>query len=162
VMISAPRKQGSPPPGDSDQKKPGGWSLDLRSLALPLLSGLGLGVYFIFMHQGSRHGIYWPMVASRLAGTLVLLTFVLSTRQFQLPRRDILPLVLVNSIFDVAGNIFYILAGQAGRMDVAVVLGSLYSGVTVLLAWVFLKEKLDSLQVSGIVTALAAIVLMTL
>jgi len=47
-------------------------------------------------------------------------------------------------------------------MDVAAVLGSLYPGMTVILAWLLLKEKITRLQLAGILAALAAIVLLTL
>lgn len=36
---------------------------------------------------------------------------------------------------------FYTLVGQTGILDVPAVLGSLYSGVTVLLAWLIGREK---------------------
>jgi drug/metabolite transporter (DMT)-like permease len=46
-------------------------------------------------------------------------------------------------------------------MDVAAVLGSLYPGSTVLLAWFILKERISRVQVVGILIALAAIVMIT-
>ncbi len=46
-------------------------------------------------------------------------------------------------------------------MDVSAVLSSLYPGMTVFLAWLILKEKLQSTQWVGILLALFAIILMT-
>jgi hypothetical protein len=43
--------------------------------------------------------------------------------------------------FDLGGSMFYTLVGQTGILDVPAVLGSLYSGVTVLLAWLIGREK---------------------
>jgi drug/metabolite transporter (DMT)-like permease len=65
-------------------------------------------------------------------------------------------------VIDIAGNAFYILSAQAGRIDVAAVLGALYPASTVLLAWLFLKEKISLTQTAGIVLAFIAIVLFTL
>ena len=48
----------------------------------------------------------------------------------------------LNTALDVGGSLFYILAGQSGRMDLAALLASLYSGVTVGLAWLISREKI--------------------
>jgi uncharacterized membrane protein len=79
----------------------------------------------------------------------------------QIPRA-VWKFVPFNALFDLGGNWFYVLAGQAGRMDVAAVLSALYPGFTVLLAWGLLKEKISRMQSAGIVLALIAIVLMTI
>ena len=146
--------------------QPDGGSKNLRlrlaDLRLPLLAGVGFGVYFILLHHGSQNGFFWPMVSSRLAGVVTMVIYTLATRQPFLPTKSVWPLLILNGVLDVSGNGLYILAGQAGRMDVAAVLASLYPASTVLLAGVFLNERLNRLQLTGILAALGSIVLMTL
>jgi drug/metabolite transporter (DMT)-like permease len=47
-------------------------------------------------------------------------------------------------------------------LEVAAVLGALYPALTVLLAWLLLKERISRSQTFGILLALAAIALLTL
>jgi drug/metabolite transporter (DMT)-like permease len=136
----------------------------LRSFAnlrLPLLSGIFFGWYFILLHQATLHSFYWPLAAARLAGVLALALYGCLKRQPLLPPRDMWGLSLINGILDIGGNAFYVLAAQTGRMDVAAVLGALYPASTVLLAWIFLKERLNWLQAFGVLLAFTAIVLFT-
>ena len=136
----------------------------LADLKLPLLAGLGFGLYFVFMHNATDTGaILWPMVASRTASVVLLLGYMLITRtSFRITDMSSLPVITLNGVLDLTGNGFFILAAQAGRLDVASVLSSLYPGSTVLLAWIFLRERLTRSQWVGIAAALTAIVLMTI
>ncbi len=134
----------------------------LSDLKLPLLAGIGFGSYFVIMHQASTTAVIWPMIASRSSGTLSLVIFLLVMKQdWRVAAVKAWPLMALNGILDVAGNMFYILAGQTGRMDVSAVISSLFPGATVLMAWIILKEKINRVQWLGILTALAAIVLLT-
>jgi drug/metabolite transporter (DMT)-like permease len=63
-------------------------------------------------------------------------------------------------IFDALGNLFFIMATRNGRLDVSSVLSSLYAAVTVVLAFLFLKERVGLWQGAGIAAALVAIVLL--
>jgi len=134
----------------------------LADLRLPLLAGIGFGLYFVLMHAATRQATLWPMVASRLGGLLILSAAMMIRRESFRVHRSAWTLILLNGILDVGGNAFFILAGQAGRLDVAAVLSSLYPGTTVILAWTFLKEHLSRSQWLGIAAALTAIVLLTL
>lgn len=136
----------------------------LADLRLPLLAGVGFGLYFVLMHNATDNGaILWPMVASRTASVVLLLVYILFTRtSFHIEDMSALPVITLNGVLDLTGNGFFILAAQAGRLDVASVLSSLYPGSTVLLAWFFLRERLTRSQWVGILSALIAIVLMTI
>lgn len=144
--------------GEGHQKK---LHYHLADLRLPLLAGVCFGVYFILMHQGSRSSTIWPMMFARISGSVVLFLFAFANHQLHWPDKHVAPLVFLNAAGDIAGNTFYILSGQVGRLDVAAVLGSLYPGTTVLLAGLLLHERLNRSQWAGIIAALAAIILMT-
>jgi uncharacterized membrane protein len=79
-----------------------------------------------------------------------------------MPPRETWTLCIINGLIDIAGNAFYVLSAQTGRVDVAAVLGALYPASTVLLAWIFLKERITFVQGTGLVLAFIAIVLFTL
>jgi drug/metabolite transporter (DMT)-like permease len=114
------------------------------------------------MHSAAQQSTLWPMVISR-GGGLAIIGFVMLVRRDSLRVvRDAWPIIVINGILDVGGNVFYILAGQIGRMDVSAVLSSLYPGVTVILAGFLLKERLSRTQWGGIAAALIAIMLFTL
>jgi drug/metabolite transporter (DMT)-like permease len=135
----------------------------LSDLKLPLLAGIGFGSYFVFMHAATRDGgVLWPMVASRSGGMLLIILYLLFTRSSWRITPSVWPMVFLNGTLDMCGNAFFILAGQAGRLDVAAVLSALFPGATVMLASIFLKERLSRNQWIGIFAALTAIVLMTL
>ncbi len=135
----------------------------LSDLRLPLLAGIGFGLYFVMMHEATREGaIVWPMVVSRFGGMLLIVIYMLITRASWKVDSSAWPMICLNGVLDICGNGFFILAGQTGRLDVAAVLSSLFPGATVLLASIFLNERLSRNQWIGILAALTAIVLMTL
>lgn len=139
-----------------------GKTIHLKELSLPLAAGLAFSMFFICMHQASRESILWPIVASRLTSITSMLVFALTLRQPWLPKNPHWPLIALSGVLDIIGNACYILAGQAGRMDVAAVLGSLYPGATVVLAWLVLRERISRVQFFGFLAALGAIVMMTI
>jgi drug/metabolite transporter (DMT)-like permease len=150
------------------QTEAGNWRTPLKGLSnladlrLPLLSGLFFGLYFLVIHRATLNAFFWPLVAARFAGFAAFGLFALFTRQPALPPREVWGLCLVNGIVDIGGNGFYVLAAQAGRLDVAAVLGALYPASTVVLAWIVLKERINWLQAFGVLLAFVAIVLFTL
>ena len=130
-----------------------------HGLGLAILAGCGFGIFFILVHRAGSSAVFWPLVAARIGSLAFVLPIVLGRRQLVQPDARLLVPMLLSGVLDVAGNAFFVLAGQAGRLDVAAVLASLYPASTVLLAALLLGERVVGVQMVGIVAALAAIAL---
>jgi drug/metabolite transporter (DMT)-like permease len=141
--------------------KDGRFLARLSDLRLPLLAGIGFGSFFILMDIAAREATLWPMLASRTGGTLIVAIYMLFRRDSWRLERDVWPVLVLNAFLDVGGTAFYVLASQAGRLDVAAVISSLFPGATVILAALILKERVSRSQSIGILLALAAIVFLT-
>jgi drug/metabolite transporter (DMT)-like permease len=131
-------------------------------IGMAILAGIGFGGFFTALGQVGHTTVFWPLVAGRVASCTALLLFALVTRRPLQVRQSPWGLVTLAGLLDVGGNMFYLLALQNGRLDIAAVLGSLFPAVTAVLAWLIIKERLTRLQTLGVTAALLAIVLITL
>lgn len=128
-------------------------------LGLALVAGLGFGGFLVLMHRGAEEGAFWPLCCARGTAVALSLSAALALRRRWAPPRAALPLLLGSGALDAGGNAFFVLAGRAGRLDVAAVLSSLYPAATVVLAALVLRERVSRRQGAGLAAALAAIVL---
>jgi len=136
--------------------------VSLRELAMPGVAGVLFGLFFLLIALAGREATFWPVASSRLGSVSSLLTFSILARKDWKPARQHWGLLVLIGVIDVAGTIFFSIATQIGRLDVTTVLGSLYPGATVLLAWFFLREKISRNQWIGVGLALGSIILLTL
>ena len=139
-----------------------------RGLLYGIAAGAGFGLFFVLVreaaHAGAGWGGLWPLVASRGAGTLVVLVAAVATRAAMMRwRRDRVAtlMALGSGVFDAVANVFYVLAIRQGLFSLAVVITSLYPAMTVLLARVVLGERMRGVQQAGLVLAALGIVLVT-
>jgi len=145
-LLSRPEKLGGSPDG----------------LGMALLAGLGFGGFFTALDQIGANAVFWPVAFGRLAACVAMILFALGTRRSLISHSAPLALLVLLGCLDVGGNLFFLLAVQAGRLDVAAVLASLYPAVTALLAWLIAREHMASLQIIGMALAITAIVLITI
>ncbi|MBP7999474.1 MAG: DMT family transporter [Chloroflexi bacterium] len=132
-----------------------------QDLTLAGIAGLGFGLFYISLDQVNEGAVLWPLMAARLASITVIGILVWLGRPRPRPTLRELPIIVLSGLGDTGGNAFFMLAAQAGRLDVAAVLSSLYPATTVLLAWLILKERLQGGQWWGVAAALMAIILIT-
>jgi drug/metabolite transporter (DMT)-like permease len=127
---------------------------------VPLVAaGLGFGLFYVLMDRVAAGLVFGPLVASRTASLAAVGAIALAGRPSPRGLRAVGPLVVIAGLLDVGGNAGFLLAAQAGRLDVASVLASLYPAVTVLLAVVVLREHVGPRHAIGITAALVAIAL---
>jgi drug/metabolite transporter (DMT)-like permease len=132
-----------------------------RDLGLPVVAGLGFGLFFIFIDRVNDGAVLWPLVAARIASISMLFVVIAFLRQRGTPAIKQLPVITLAGIFDTGGSAFFALATQISRLDIAAVLASLYPAATILLARFILQERLIPQQWGGIMAALIAVVLIS-
>lgn len=136
-------------------------SITRRELLTAALSGIGFGFFFVFLGQVEPGIVFTPIIVARCF-TLAIGLLLIRIYRLPLPSLSANPPALLAGVLDAGGNLFYVLANQLTRLDIAAVLGSLYPASTVLLASALLKQTISPKQWVGVLLSLTAIVLITL
>jgi drug/metabolite transporter (DMT)-like permease len=160
VLVSAqPAAKGADERGDGRLIASG----RLRALGYGAAAGAGFGLFFICLKNAGQSGVLWPVAISRSAGTVVAFGMALATGTRLWPRRGagFAGIALISGAVDAAANVCYVLATRAGLFGLAVVITSLYPGITVLLARVLLDERMRWLQRAGLLLAAVGVLLVT-
>jgi drug/metabolite transporter (DMT)-like permease len=131
------------------------------SLILAILAGIGFGGFYIFITLAGPKSTFTPLIISR-STFFIASTFLMISQHGKLGKATWSPTVWMAGLFDASGNALYMLAKQFTRIDVAVVLSSLYPAITVVLSRIFLKEKISRFQWFGVGLCFTAVVLITL
>lgn len=133
------------------------------TLAPALMAGTAFGFFFVMLDRTSDDSGLTPLVAARLASFTLVVLVAAAGRQSLRVGRPALPLVLLSGLGDMTANALFLLATQQdGQLAITGVLASLYPVSTVLLAQLLLRERLVVAQLAGLLTAAAAVVLITL
>jgi drug/metabolite transporter (DMT)-like permease len=142
-----------------------------RGLGLAVFAGLACGTSLVLIHLAAEQSVLWALTLTRVASTAVAaaagVALWLRGRTQARPVKasfswwSVLGLAALAGILDTGGNVFYVFASLAGRLDVAAVLSSLYPAATMLLAAWLLKERATRSQMAGMALALAAVALIS-
>ncbi len=131
-----------------------------RALLLGACAGIGFGVQLILFKSAAAGGVLWALTSGRIAGVVAIL-LVVAVAPPKGPWRGFWIAGIVSGSLDTVGNLFYMMASQMGRLDVAAVICSMYPAGTILLAGILLREHPTKRQVAGMGLALAAVGLLS-
>jgi drug/metabolite transporter (DMT)-like permease len=133
-----------------------------RAIAYGIVAGVPFGLFFLLIRNAGQTGELWPVAAARIGELAVVLTAAAVLRRGLRLRRAGGWLLLAAAgagVIDVVANICYVAATRTGMFGLAVVLASLYPGITVLLARVVLGERLRWVQRAALGLAAIGILL---
>ena len=134
-----------------------------RAVAYGTASGVSFGLFFLLIRNAGQSGEVWPVAAGRIGELAVVLAAAAVLRPGLRGFRGGIPLAAASAgVIDVVANLCYVAATRIGAFGLAVVLASLYPGVTVLLARVVLGERLRWIQRVGLGLAAIGILLVTI
>jgi drug/metabolite transporter (DMT)-like permease len=130
-----------------------------------IAAAIGFGVlfwmlgFYVVPAVGAGASV-WVM---RLTAIATLFLFSFPARQtVKLPRGSVWWLLAAVGLMDTAAFVVNNAALHIGPVSVVSVLASLYGAVTVVLSWIFLRERLEWTQWCGIALIFAGIVLVSL
>jgi drug/metabolite transporter (DMT)-like permease len=108
-------------------------------------------------------GILWPVLMIRLVETVAAVLFLLR-RRIRPTRltRGMAALVLASAALDTLAFVAFNLGLGSAFTSIVTALASLFSAVTVLLAWAILRERLAPAQWAGVAIILAGVLLVSL
>jgi uncharacterized membrane protein len=162
IVLSSSAGDGNLPGGASPARSGRRWPG--RAIGYGVASGISFGLFFLLIRNGGQSGALWPVAAARVGELAAVLIAAATLRRSLLPRGTSWTLVLAAAgagAIDVVANICYVQATRTGMFGLAVVLASLYPGVTVLLARVVLGEQLRRVQRAGLGLAAIGIMLVS-
>jgi len=135
-----------------------------RGLLLGIAGGLAFGLFFLFLRYAGASGVLWPSAVARITGALVVTGAVawLGGQAWRSVSPWLLAAAIASGVLDAGANVCYVAATRDGLFGIAVVLTSLYPGITVLLARVVLRERMRLPQVAGLLLAVAGIALVSI
>jgi drug/metabolite transporter (DMT)-like permease len=108
-------------------------------------------------------GILWPVLVLRIVEAIAVVLFQLHRRTPPARlTRSMAALVLVAAALDTLAFVAFNLGISSAYTSIVTALASLFSAVTVLLAWAILRERLAPAQWAGVAIILAGVLLVSL
>ena len=154
-------------PVSADASRPGGRPHGhlTRGVGLALLASIlyGINFWLIGYHIITKMSASMSVWSTRLFSAILLVALAGPAKQsIRVPQRNSWLLVAGVGVFDAAAFLASNLGLRTGHVAVVTVIGSLFSAVTVFLAWIVLRERLERTQWAGIFLIFIGIILVSI
>ncbi|MEY3434195.1 MAG: hypothetical protein RL057_575 [Actinomycetota bacterium] len=133
--------------------------LPIKPLIFAVVAALGFGTALTFIAIGSETDSLHTMTAMRVASVTVCIFLALKFKTIGGFVKSNVPLLVFIGVADFLANFLLGVATTKGLVSIAMVFGSLFPIVTILLAFKFLHERLMKVQYVGIAFALGGVIL---
>ena len=133
--------------------------LPIKPLMFALIAAIGFGTALTFIAIGSETDSLHTMTSMRVASVSICILLALRFRTVGGFTRNNIPLLIFIGVADFLANFLLGVATTKGLVSVAMVFGSLFPVVTILLAYKFLHERLQKVQYVGIAFAIGGVIL---
>jgi drug/metabolite transporter (DMT)-like permease len=133
----------------------------LTGVLLTVASSVCAGLMVVALDYGAASDPVWAAAGVRWAAAAWAAVWVGAVRPRLRPQRRLLPLMALMSLLLVAANLLFTEATTLADLSIVAVLGWIGPAVTVLLACLFLCERLRPFQWVAALTVLAGVVLLT-
>jgi len=142
-----------------ERSSDGGGGRIASGVGLALVAALGFGLFVVGLDAGSDESAAWAVVAARATSVSIALVVALVLSTSLRPPRGTWPLLVGIGVGDTLANVLVAIASTHGSVGIVAVLSALYPIVTVLLARLFLEERLTTPKRVGGVVAVSGAVL---
>ncbi|MFW8633504.1 EamA family transporter [Cribrihabitans pelagius] len=145
-------------PGEAPQAGEDRVAARMGTLLWSLAAAAGFALTFAAGQAASRAGAELPvLVLARMAAILAVLAIALPRGALPRPPRRVLPLLCLMGALDALALGLVIVSGGLPRPEFAAVSSSLFGLITVILAWLFLREGMTRGQWLAVTVTFAGI-----
>ena len=135
--------------------------ISLTPLVNGVLAGAGFGAGYIVLDATDPLTAPWPIVGARLLPALAVCAVALVAHQPLSAVGPARPWSVGAGLSTVLASVAFLAAINRGLLSISSVLSCLHPAVTVILARLFLRERMSLCQATGLAVAVAAISMIT-
>ena len=131
----------------------------LRALGYAIVAGTLFGWSLVLYSETSHNSGAWPVLAGRVSATVLVLAVVAALRRSVRIESADRTMAIGAGVLDVTATALLLIAIREGLVAVVAPIAALGPAFTVIWAWFVLREPVGKLQLVGIATGIAGLIM---